>query len=136
MRKYITILLLALSAQLLTGCYKTFVSSVDLGVNDKRINITWAQAQSQLDFTYPVYSTTDWTIRIIAGGDWLTLDRDGGSGRQYVHCTASANTTGRPRAVKLEIAGAGKTIITYIVTSSADIKSSDLDDADLDNYLQ
>jgi hypothetical protein len=135
MKKIYFVIFIAFSASMLSACTEKFISEIELAVNDTRINISWRQAQNQLDFVYPIYSTGTWTIDIVAGGDWLSIDRNSGSGTQYVNCTATANTTDRPRVVKLEIKGAGKTIYTYVVTSSQDISAADLDNADLHNYL-
>lgn len=135
MKKIYFAIFMAFFALMLSACNEKFISEVELGVNDTRINISWKQAQNQFDFVYPIYSTSTWTIDIVAGADWLSIDRNSGSGTQYVNCTATANTTDRPRVVKLEIKGAGKTIYTYVVTSSQDISAADLDDADLHNYL-
>ena len=132
MKKYLALFaaMLALSA-----CYKPYESTIDLAVNDTRINLTWAQAQDQLEFVIPVYSTGSWSIGIVAGGDWLSIDRKGGSGREYVHCVARPNTLDVPRAVRLEVSNGKKTIPVYVVTSTADQAAADLDDAELDRYL-
>ena len=132
MKKYLALFaaLLALSA-----CYKPYESTIELAVNDTRINLTWAQAQDKLEFVIPVYAKGSWTIGIVAGGDWLSLDRNGGTGTGYVHCIARPNTLDVPRAVRLEVSNGKKTIPIYVVTSTAEQAAADLDDAELDRYL-
>lgn len=135
MKRTVILAILAVAA-LFAGCSKQqFRSPVEFGVNDTRINIPWAQAQEDLEFTIPVYSTGKWTSEIVAGGEWLTIDRNSGNGTEYIHCMALANLSGVPRAVKVEISNGKKTIPIYVVTSSAELAAVDLADADLDNYL-
>ena len=120
----------------LVSCYKPFVSKVDLGVNDTRYNITWAQVKdSPLDFYFPVYSTGSWTVRIVAGGDWLTLDRTSGERNQYIKCQAQTNTLDIVRAVRVEVSNGSKTIPVYFVVSSSTLNAADIQDAELDKYL-
>ncbi|MBQ7268402.1 MAG: BACON domain-containing protein [Bacteroidales bacterium] len=133
MKKYIA-LIAALFA--LVSCYKPYVSKVDLGVNDTRVNITWTQVKEQpLDFVFPVYSTGAWTARIVAGGDWLTIDRTSGEGNQYIKCNAQTNTLDIVRAVRMEVSNGKKTIPVYFVVSSSTLSAADIADAELDNYL-
>lgn len=119
----------------LLSCSKTFKSSVDLGVNNTRINIPWANAQETFEFTFPVYSNGSWEADIVAGGDWLRIEENSGNGNGCIYCTSQPNVAGVPRAVRMEISGSGKTIPVYFVISSADISAAELEDADLDNYL-
>lgn len=133
MKRYI--LFAAISLLCFCGCQKKWTSTVDLGVNNTRIDISWSQAQEQFDFVFPVYSTGAWTAEIVAGGDWLTLDRNSGTGTGYIHCSCLPNTINQVRAVKMEVSGSGKTITVYFVVSSSSLAASDLADADLDNYL-
>lgn len=133
--KKIFISLIFAAMTLLCGCSGKYESTIDLAVNNSRINISWSQAQEDLDFVMPVYAKGSWTIRVVAGGEWLTLDREKGEGNQYVGCKASANATGVPRAVRLEVSNSHKTIPVYVVTSSSVLSAANLADADLDNYL-
>lgn len=133
MRKYIAIFILALATAV--SCQKPWSTSITLGVNNTRINIPWKQAQEQLDFTFPVYSNGEWSAQIVAGGDWLTISDNNGTGTGYIKCSSAPNTTGTVRAVLMEVKGSGKTIPVYFVISSQVLSAADLDDADLDNYL-
>ena len=136
MRKSILTIIAAIATVLAArSCSDVFSSSIELGVNDTRINIPWSQSQSDLEFVIPVYSTGSWKCRIAAGGEWLTLDRSGGSGRGYIHCNAVANLTDIPRVVCVEIYNDNLRIPVYVVSSCSTYAASDLDDADLDNYL-
>lgn len=120
----------------LVSCYKPYVSKVDLAVNDTRYNITWAQVkEAPLDFFFPVYSTGSWTVRIVAGGDWLTLDRTSGQNNQYIQCQAQTNTLDIVRAVRVEVSNGSKTIPVYFVVSSSTLNAADIQDAELDKYL-
>ena len=132
MKRIAALLLVALVA---FGCYKPYETSIELGVNNTRINIPWADAQSSFTFTFPVYSSGSWEAEIVAGGDWLTISNASGTGTGYIVCTSQANTSGVPRAVIMEVRGSSKTIPVYIVISSSDLAAADLDDADLVNYL-
>ncbi|MBO4446594.1 MAG: BACON domain-containing protein [Bacteroidales bacterium] len=132
MKHYIAIISAIL---VLCSCQKPFESTIDLAVNDTRVNISWAQAQDRLEFTFPVYSTGSWTANIVAGGDWLTIDRNSGTGRQYIHCTAQPNTVNIVRAVRMEVSNGKKTIPVYFVVSSSELSAADLEDAELDRYL-
>lgn len=132
MKKYLAIFAALLA---FSSCYKPFESTIDLAVNDTRINLTWAQAQDLLEFVIPVYSTGSWKVGIVAGGDWLEIDRSAGKGREYIHCKASPNTLDIPRAVRLEVSNGKKTIPVYVVTSSEQQAAADLEDAELDRYL-
>lgn len=130
------IFLIVASAALMAACSKSqFKSSIELGVNDTRINIPWSQAKEDLEFTIPVYSNGSWTSSIVAGGEWLSIDRTTGKGTGYIHCKALANMSGYPRAVRLEISNGKKNLPVYVVSSSETLAAADLDDADLDNYL-
>lgn len=134
--KRLVLFLLIASAALLAGCSKSqFKTSIELGVNDTRINIPWAQAKEDLEFSIAVYSNGNWTSSVVAGGEWLTISQTSGKGTGYIHCTALANLSGTPRAVRVEITNGNKTIPVYVVTSSETLAAADLDDADLDNYL-
>ncbi len=119
----------------LSGCQKAWKSTIDLGVNDRRINITWSQAQEQFEFVFPVYSTGDWKAEIVAGGDWLTISGNSGSGTGYIHCTCLPNTLDKVRSIRMDVSGSGKVIPVYFVVSSSSLSAADLPDADLDNYL-
>lgn len=132
MKKYLAIFAALLA---FSSCYKPYQSTIDLAVNDTRINLTWAQAQDQLEFVIPVYSTGSWTVGIVAGGDWLSIDRSSGKGLEYIHCIARPNTLDVPRAVRIEISNGKKTIPVYVVTSSEQRSAADLEDAELDRYL-
>ena len=131
--KRILMILCALCA--IVSCDKTFETSIDLGVNDTRINIPWANAQNTLEFSFPVYSNGSWSAELVAGGDWLRISDASGEGSGCIHCTSTPNLTGVPRAVKMEVTGSGKTIPVFFVISSQDVAASDLEDADLVNYL-
>lgn len=134
-KKMKRIIILIFASCLALCCNKPFQTSIDLGVNDTRINIPWSSAQSSFDFTFPVYSSGSWTAEIVAGGDWLSISGASGSGTGYIYCTSHPNLTGVPRAVIMEVKGGGKVIPVYIVISSQDLAASELEDADLDNYL-
>ncbi|MBP5374195.1 MAG: BACON domain-containing protein [Bacteroidales bacterium] len=129
------IILFVLASCLVLGCSRPFSTSIDLGVNNTRINIPWADAQRSFDFTFPVYSSGSWDAQIVAGGDWLRISGASGTGTGYIHCTSQPNLSGVPRAVIMEVRGQGKIIPVYIVISSADLAATELEDADLDNYL-
>ena len=132
MKRIIPIILAAFMA---FGCYKPYETSIELGVNNTRVNIPWSDAQSSFTFTFPVYSSGKWEAEIVAGGDWLTISDASGTGTGYIVCTSQANVAGVPRAVLMEVRGSSKTIPVYIVISSSDRAAADLDDADLVNYL-
>ena len=132
MKRIIVLLFVACMA---FGCYKPYETTIELGVNNTRVNIPWADAQSAFNFTFPVYSSGSWEAEIVAGGDWLTISNASGTGTGYIYCTSQANVSGVPRAVIMEVRGASKTIPVYIVISSSDLAAAELDDADLANYL-
>jgi len=134
MKKILLAAVFALAA--LYSCSKPFESSIELGVNDTRIHIKYSDIKEKaMEFVIPVYSTGSWTCKIVAGGDWLSLDRKEGEGRGYIHCFAAPNTLDIVRAVRIEISNGNKTIPVYVVVSSSTLSAADIPDADLDNYL-
>lgn len=134
MKKLIFAFVFALAA--ICSCSKPFESSIELGVNDTRIHIKYADIKDKpMEFVIPVYSTGSWNCRIVAGGDWLSIDRSSGKGREYIHCFAAPNTLDTVRAVRIEISNGNKTIPVYVIVSSSSLSAADIPDADLDNYL-
>lgn len=134
MKRYL-VLLSFIALAMLSGCQKKWETEIELGVNNTRINIPWANAQDNYDFTFPVYSNGDWTIRHAEGGDWLSLGMESGSGTKYVPVHTLPNILTNPRVVRVEVKGSGKTIQVYFVISSETVKAEDIDDALLDSYL-
>lgn len=128
-------MILLCAAFLVSACYKPYSTSIDLGVNNTRIDIPWSDAQATFNFTFPVYSAGAWSAEIVAGGDWLSLSDNSGTGTGYIKCTSRPNTAGVPRAVKMLVSGSGKEIPVYIVVSSQEVSAADLEDAELNQYL-
>ena len=135
MKKLIGIIAIAALA-LFAGCQEKFETSIELGVNNTRVNIPWSKIeQGSYSFTFPIYSNGDWTIKVVEGGEWLTLGQSKGHGTEYVPMEAATNILANPRAVKVEVKGGKKTIHVYFVEASETVKPEDIEDALLDAYL-
>jgi len=135
MKKYICIIALFVMA-FATGCQEKFETSIELGVNNTRVNIPWSKVESgSYSFVFPVYSNGDWTIRQVEGGEWLTIGQSKGHGTEYVSMEAAMNILANPRVIKVEVKGGKKTIPVYFVIASETVKPEDIEDALLDAYL-
>ncbi|MBR1632673.1 MAG: BACON domain-containing protein [Bacteroidales bacterium] len=135
MKRYLCILICFAAAILVGSCQKGWETEIELGVNNTRINIPWAKAQDTYDFVFPVYSNRSWTIKQVAGGDWLTIGKSKGEGREYIPMQTMPNILSTPRAVRVEVSAGKKTIPVYIVISSEALAATEIEDALLDSYL-
>ena len=91
MRK-LYIIVMAAAALLSVGCEKRFETSIDLGMNTKRINIT-TEAQ---EFWVSVFSDGDWIVSDDLQDDaWIVSDTRSGSGNGTVHFVCSENAAMR-----------------------------------------
>ena len=112
----------------LCACEDTWESSVTLGVNATRVNITDYRQAGTL--VLPVYSNRTWEAEIVSGGEWLTADRSAGSGRQYIRLDYEANSGAGARAARLVLTG-GERIEVVFVQSGTEQTASEVDDAEL-----
>lgn len=114
----------------LCACRDTWESSVTLGVNATRINLTTYREAGSL--VVPVYSNRTWEAAIAPGGEWLTADRSAGSGREYIHLDYEPNTGTGARVARLVLTG-GERIEVVFVQSGSEQAASEIDDAELND---
>jgi len=125
MRKlYIVAMTVALL--LLSGCEKRFETSIDLGMNTKRVNIT-ADAQ---EFWVSVFSDGEWTVSDGLQDDaWIVSDTRSGSGNGAVHFVCSENDGEDARYVRCDVTGGskGRTVSLWLVQAGTKEKASDVE---------
>mgnify|MGYP002516183763 FL=1 len=125
MRKlYIVAMTVALL--LLSGCEKRFETSIDLGMNTKRVNIT-ADAQ---EFWVSVFSDGEWTVSDGLQDDaWIVSDTRSGSGNGAVHFVCSENDGEDARYVRCDVTGGskGRAVSLWLVQAGTKEKASDVE---------
>ena len=125
MRKlYIVAMTVALP--LLSGCEKRFETSIDLGMNTKRVNIT-ADAQ---EFWVSVFSDGEWTVSDGLQDDaWIVSDTRSGSGNGAVHFVCSENDGEDARYVRCDVTGGskGRAVSLWLVQAGTKEKASDVE---------
>ncbi len=117
---------LTLAALLLSGCEKRFETSIDLGMNTKRVNIT-ADAQ---EFWVSVFSDGDWTVSDGLQDDaWIVSDTRSGLGNGAVHFVCSENEGEDARYVRYDITGGskGRTVSLWLVQAGTKEKASEVE---------
>lgn len=125
MRK-LYIIVMAAAALLFVGCEKRFETSIDLGMNTKRINIT-TEAQ---EFWVSVFSDGDWIVSGDLQDDaWIVSDTPSGSGNGTIHFVCSENTVEDARYVRYDVTGGskGRTISLWLVQAGTKEKASEVE---------
>ena len=116
MRK-LYIIVMAAAALLSVGCEKRFETSIDLGMNTKRINIT-TEAQ---EF---------WVVSDDLQDDaWIVSDTRSGSGNGTVHFVCSENAGDDARYVRYDVTGGskGRTVSLWLVQAGTKEKASEVE---------
>lgn len=111
---------------LLSGCEKRFETSIDLGMNTKRVNIT-ADAQ---EFWVSVFSDGEWTVSDGLQDDaWIVSDTRSGSGNGAVHFVCSENDGEDARYVRCDVTGGskGRAVSLWLVQAGTKEKASDVE---------
>lgn len=103
MRK--VILLIAALLPLLAACHKPYETSIDLGVNNERIDLPSFE-EGHCFIT--VFSNGSWNIEIAPAVDWARLDRASGEGIGYVRFDYDENLSGDERSATVLVTGQGK----------------------------
>lgn len=125
MRK-LYIIVMAAAALLFVGCEKRFETSIDLGMNTKRINIT-TEAQ---EFWVSVFSDGDWIVSDDLQDDaWIVSDTRSGSGNGTVHFVCSENAGDNARYVRYDVTGGskGRTVSLWLVQAGTKEKASEVE---------
>lgn len=112
------------------SCQERYQTTIVLGVDNVRINLAASDVKG---FTYPVYSSTDWTIEVTAGADWLSTETKSGNGQGYPRFATLANESELARVGVITVRGGGKECVTYIVQSGTLETYSDITDEQLEN---
>lgn len=125
MRKLYIIVMTA-AALLFVGCEKRFETSIDLGMNTKRVNIT-TEAQ---EFWVSLFSDGDWIVSGDLQDDaWIVSDTRSGSGNGTIHFVCSENTVEDARYVRYDVTGGskGRTISLWLVQAGTKEKASEVE---------
>ena len=110
------------------SCTKTWDTSIELGVNSTRINLS---SQLEGDFVIPVYTNTLWTASVTAGESWLTLDNASGNGRGFMDVHYATNNDNPARIGKILISAGEKSVTVNIVQSGMARQASSVSDLEL-----
>ena len=120
------IIIMTVTALLLSGCEKRFETSIDLGMNTKRVNIT-TDAQ---EFWVSVFSDGNWTVSEGLQDDaWIVSETRSGSGNGAVHFVCSENGGEDARYVRYDVTGGskGRTVSLWLVQAGTKEKASDVE---------
>lgn len=121
--------LVLMSILVICSCEKKWETSITLGVNSKRLDITTTQEGK---FYLPVFSNTDWTISVTQGGQWLITAVANGRGFEDVLFSFSVNEDDNARVAKILLEASTNDRITVNVVQNGRIQSAkSISDAEL-----
>ncbi len=124
MKKYIFVLLASLLV--LTGCEQKWVSDLDLGVYNTRINLSTVH---ETDFVLTVFSNQGWNASVTQGSEWLSLQETSGNSLGYIHASADANMEDAARVGKIFLkANSGASLVVNIVQTGNEEAAADVPD--------
>ena len=123
--KKLYILLFFLAIFSVQGCEKRFETSIDLGVNTRRVNMT----VSAQEFWFSVFSDGQWTVSDDDAEGWLKAESHTGEGSSSIHFFCEENTGSDARYVRYNISGGskGRSVSVYFVQAGTAEKASDVE---------